>query len=124
MRLAAGRVPGEGRVEVRLGEDGEGWGGVCGAGWGAREAGVVCRQLGLGYAGAVLEFPRGEAGGRGLVVSGVECRGEEAELAGCTAHSSPACPDSAGLAGVLCTGSPVQCFTAYTWPAVKYYNED
>merc|ERR1712111_104128 len=47
VRIAGGRVEQEGRVEVDI--KGLGWRPVCGDGWGAREAVVVCRELGFGY---------------------------------------------------------------------------
>ena len=45
IRLAGGRIPEEGRLEISF--DGGEWGVVCGDGWGVREAMVACRQLGL-----------------------------------------------------------------------------
>jgi lysyl oxidase-like protein 2/3/4 len=45
VRLAGGRTPEEGRLEVRF-DRGE-WGAICGDGWGVREAMVACRQLGI-----------------------------------------------------------------------------
>uniref|UniRef100_A0A8C2ZSD5 Lysyl oxidase homolog n=1 Tax=Cyclopterus lumpus TaxID=8103 RepID=A0A8C2ZSD5_CYCLU len=52
IRLTGGRTRYEGRVEVlRLDTNGtQSWGLICGETWSTKEAIVVCRQLGLGYA--------------------------------------------------------------------------
>ncbi|XP_061742168.1 lysyl oxidase homolog 3B isoform X2 [Nerophis ophidion] len=58
IRLTGGRTRHEGRVEV-LGTDANGteaWGLICGETWTTKEAIVVCRQLGLGYANQGLQI--------------------------------------------------------------------
>ncbi|KAM9329870.1 lysyl oxidase homolog 3 [Gastrophryne carolinensis] len=57
IRLHGGRFQYEGRVEVLLGPRGkERWGLVCGEGWGAKEAAVVCQQLGFGFVSSALQI--------------------------------------------------------------------
>ncbi|XP_034254950.1 lysyl oxidase homolog 3B-like [Thrips palmi] len=111
VRLAGGRTEEEGRVEVRA-KGGE-WSAVCGDGWSLLEAGVVCRDLGLGYASAAVQtdFFGGNASRIGL--SGVSCLGNETSLSLCQ-HDALAegskglghedCPGKRdNVAGVVCT---------------------
>eukprot|EP00066_Takifugu_rubripes_P029625 XP_011618891.1 PREDICTED: lysyl oxidase homolog 3-like [Takifugu rubripes] len=76
IRIVGGRSSYEGRVEVQVGSK---WGTVCSSGWTTREAMVVCRQLGLGYAmHAVNETWYWDSSNvTEMVLSGVKCSGSE-----------------------------------------------
>lgn len=94
LRLVGGRVPEEGRVEVKFGE---GWGLVCGDGWDMLAAVVVCRQLGLGYAQDAVQTDFFGGNGTQMVLSGVQCTGTEQDLSHCL-H------DRLGSDNVVCPG--------------------
>ncbi|XP_076295127.1 lysyl oxidase homolog 3A [Lasioglossum baleicum] len=101
IRLAGGRIHAEGRVEVKLGNSD--WGVVCGDGWSLFEAAVVCRQLGLGYASDAIQtnFFGGER--VPMIISGVQCRGDENSLTECLHDKVVDCPGSVeNIASVVC----------------------
>lgn len=68
------------------------WGVVCGDGWSLTEAGVICRQLGLGY--AVFAYQKNVFGSARMpmAVSGVHCRGHERNIAECLHDTRLDCP--------------------------------
>ncbi|XP_051476760.1 scavenger receptor cysteine-rich type 1 protein M130-like [Apus apus] len=81
LRLAAGRGPCDGRVEVKL--QGR-WGSVGDKPWTMEDAEVVCKQLGCGS--AVGAHPARNTYGEGdgpISLAAVECRGDEAALWDC-----------------------------------------
>lgn len=87
-RLVGGRVPSEGRVEVKLGAGP--YGEICGDGWSLREANIVCKQLNLGYANEAYQtdfFSANSSGHNELMLSGTECVGNETRLADCKFES-------------------------------------
>ncbi|NWH41423.1 LOXL4 oxidase, partial [Chloropsis hardwickii] len=109
VRLAGGRNPEEGVVEVLVPVQGKlQWGAVCGAQWGLNEAMVVCRQLGLGFASHALQetwYWEGSPDASQVVMSGVRCAGTELALQQCQRHGPVHCPSGGGRfsAGVTCT---------------------
>ncbi|NXM66305.1 LOXL4 oxidase, partial [Serilophus lunatus] len=109
VRLAGGRSPEEGVVEVLVPVQGRlQWGAVCGAQWGLNEAMVVCRQLGLGFASHALQetwYWAGSPNATRVVMSGVRCAGTELALQQCQHHGPIHCPSGGGRfsAGVTCT---------------------
>ncbi|MXQ80295.1 hypothetical protein E5288_WYG006168 [Bos mutus] len=108
LRLVNGPGRCSGRVEVSYQGS---WGSVCGEGWGLKEAHVVCRQLGCGWA---VSAPPGAHFGPGfgkILLDNVHCSGEESHLALC-AHDTwftHSCGHEAD-AGAICSGA---------WVAVK-----
>ncbi|KAL1137594.1 hypothetical protein AAG570_009292, partial [Ranatra chinensis] len=108
LRLVGGRLPTEGRVEVRTENSGKShWGNICGDGWSLLEAGVVCKHLEFGYALAAAQNNYFAGKVSRIVMSGVECRGNESTLEECSSHLGPLieCPGIAddNIAGVICT---------------------
>ncbi|KAJ7325093.1 hypothetical protein JRQ81_018113 [Phrynocephalus forsythii] len=103
VRLAGGRSPEEGVVEVLMARGNTlRWGAVCGEHWGLKEAMVVCRQLGL-----ALPAMRSSPDATEVVLSGVRCQSTEHSILQCQRHGPVHCPRGGGrfAAGVTCTGS-------------------
>ncbi|XP_077989453.1 scavenger receptor cysteine-rich domain-containing protein DMBT1-like [Glandiceps talaboti] len=112
IRLVDGTNEFEGRVEVFY--NGE-WGTVCDDGWDIRDAEVVCRQLSLGSAVAVVTDSAqfGQGSGK-ILMDDVECAGNERTLRQCPMHPSGIgnhdCSHDEDI-GVRCSGpdSSQQC---------------
>lgn len=102
VRLRGGRVPEEGRVEIKTTKNGS-WDVICGDGWSLLEAMVVCKSLFLGYASDAMQtdFFGGNLTARSL--SGVSCTGNENSLSQCIhdASSTGKC-DGRDVAAVHC----------------------
>ncbi|CAK1540979.1 unnamed protein product [Leptosia nina] len=97
LRLAGGRNNLEGRVEIYYNNT---WGSICPDGWTLYEASAVCHHLALGHA---VQAPQSDFfGGSKIVLSGVECQGNETNLFTCKhrALGDVVCP---GEKGVICT---------------------
>ncbi|KAL6106006.1 loxl3 [Pungitius sinensis] len=109
IRLTGGRTRSEGRVEVlRSDANGtQGWGLICGETWSTKEAMVVCRQLGLGYAnqGVQETWYWDSSNVTEMVLSGVKCTGSEMSLSQCQHHRALSCQKAAAkfAAGVICS---------------------
>ncbi|XP_028657375.1 lysyl oxidase homolog 3B isoform X5 [Erpetoichthys calabaricus] len=109
IRLSGGRTQYEGRVEVGTSSNGtHQWGLICGEGWSTKEAMVVCRQLGLGYANHGLQetWYWDSSNTTEMVLSGVKCTGNEMSLSLCQHHGNNVNCKRTGsrfAAGVICS---------------------
>ena len=56
---------------------------MCGDGWSLFEAGVVCRELGLGFAQNAIQTDFFGGNQSTIALSGVQCYGSEKSLADC-----------------------------------------
>ncbi|KAJ8709781.1 hypothetical protein PYW08_009785 [Mythimna loreyi] len=101
VRLIGGKNSKEGRVEVFHNNT---WGSICPDGWTHYEASVVCKHLDLGYAEQALQTY--VFGFSNIVISGVNCDGNETSLFDCRhrQHDEVRCPGDFGhAAAVVCT---------------------
>ncbi|CAH0763306.1 unnamed protein product [Diatraea saccharalis] len=101
LRLEGGKDPNEGRVEIYYNGT---WGSICADGWTLYEASVICRHLALGFASQALQTDY--FGGSKIVMSGIECSGNENNLFLCRhgEYGIVKCPGEKGhVAAVVCT---------------------
>nr|XP_048714637.1 neurotrypsin-like isoform X2 [Caretta caretta] len=84
VRLAGGRTPSEGRVEVYYRGD---WGTVCDDGWTALNAQVVCRQLGFSGPASLASEGEYTLGQGFILLDDMACTGTEFSLLDCP-HSN------------------------------------
>ena len=80
VRLVGGSSYYEGRLEINYNNQ---WGTVCDDGWDDTDAGVVCRQLGLGSSGISYKSAYFGQGTGPIWLDNIACVGNESTLARC-----------------------------------------
>ncbi|XP_045506497.1 lysyl oxidase homolog 2B-like [Colias croceus] len=101
LRLVGGRNSYEGRVEIYYNNT---WGSICPDGWTLYETAAVCHHLALGFADQALQTDF--FGSSQIILSGVECEGNETNLFSCKHREfgDVFCPGERGhVAAVVCT---------------------
>lgn len=81
LRLQGGRIPQEGRVEIKT--TAGSWEVICGDGWSLLEAMVVCKTLKLGYASDAMQTNYFGGNLTKKSFSGISCLGNEYSLKEC-----------------------------------------
>lgn len=77
---------------------------ICGDGFGVLEAMVVCRSIGLGYAAGAFQTDQFGGLDQPVVLSAVECAGNESSLAHCFHQYKAKCSSrKETVAAVVCT---------------------
>ena len=104
MRLVGGSSSNEGRVEVYY--NGE-WFSVCDDGWNDTDAGVVCRELGVGSSGRSAYFG---SSGNPVLLGDVVCSDSDLMFARCGHNGVNNTGKCSGFAGVKCYGN---CTSVY-----------
>ncbi|KAK2162812.1 hypothetical protein LSH36_91g05013 [Paralvinella palmiformis] len=103
VRLANGRTPNEGIVEVEI--DGK-WGIICGDDWSLMEGMAACKQAGLGYAKQAFDVSPFGGTDKVKVLSGIRCEGNEETLSECHhggMERDVSCSSTEKIASVICT---------------------
>ncbi|KAK2162813.1 hypothetical protein LSH36_91g05015 [Paralvinella palmiformis] len=103
VRLANGRTPNEGIVEVEI--DGK-WGIICGDDWSLLEGMAACKQAGLGYAKQAFGVSLFGNSDKDKVLSGVQCEWNDETLSEChhgSLEGGVSCSSPEKIASVICT---------------------
>ncbi|XP_072024359.1 scavenger receptor cysteine-rich domain-containing protein DMBT1-like [Amphiura filiformis] len=108
-RIVSGSNSNEGRVELLVSNI---WGTVCDNSWDAKDAKVICQQLGLPHASPAALKDAFFGHGYGVIwMDNVGCYGTESSLGQCSHNglgvSASTCTHSRD-AGVICTDGPTQ----------------
>ncbi|MGH0169076.1 UNVERIFIED_CONTAM: hypothetical protein FKN15_056154 [Acipenser sinensis] len=100
LRLRGGESRCDGSVEVFLNST---WGRVSDTEWDLQDASVVCRHLNCGLAIEAHNPSKYAPGNSPVLLSQIECKGNESSLQGCHFSQSNESANSSVSVGVLCT---------------------